>query len=134
MTRILYLSGDTNLAKRSLRLYIQVVSKAWQASKQGAGDSIDPDDNDSIANTEHHGYLEDTDSDVHWVETLVFGARMLCSTASLSPGTKDVADVKEARDILEKAKTRTSGLDARLRAEIALAEGIVDSVLAIKCA
>lgn len=137
MTRLLYLSGDTNLAKRSLRLYVQVVSKAWQASKQGAGESVNPDDNDSLANTEHEGYLEDTDTDVHWVETLVLGARMLCKNASLSPGRHDIDDVKEAQTILGRAKERmnfadTSESNHKLRAEVELAEGIADAVLAIK--
>ena len=68
LTRLLYLSAtspmtpapkNNMLAKRTLQLYIQVVGKAWEASKEGVG--------------------EDMDADVRWVETLVFGARMLAS-------------------------------------------------------
>lgn len=68
LTRLLYLSAtspvapapkNNMLAKRTLQLYIQVVGKAWEASKEGVG--------------------EDMDADVRWVETLVFGARMLVS-------------------------------------------------------
>lgn len=51
-----------DLAKRTLKLYIQVVSKAFEASQQGIG--------------------EDVDSDVRWVETLTFGARMLAMDAA----------------------------------------------------
>lgn len=142
MTRLLYFSGDPNLAKRSLRLYVQVVSKAWLASKQGAGESLNEDDADSLANTEHEGYVEDTDTDAHWAEMMVFGARMLCKLAGEAKGRKDIDDVKEAKDLLGKAKERMKFVDAadpesdslskRLHAEVALAEGIVDSLLAIK--
>lgn len=81
LTRLLYLScppalsykkADTNnahhsptgadLAKRTLRLYTQVVSKAFETSKEGVG--------------------EDMDLDIRWVETLVFGARMLAADAA----------------------------------------------------
>ncbi|KAF6752725.1 hypothetical protein DFP72DRAFT_1133180 [Ephemerocybe angulata] len=146
MIRLLYLSGDANLAKRSLRLYVQVVSKAWIASKQGAGESVDPEENDSATNAEHEGYLEDTDTDVHWVETLVFGARMLCKVASASSsftaGPHDLEDVKEAKSLMGKAKERMKFVETsdpetemfcrRLKAEVALAEGIADSILALK--
>ncbi|KAF5331811.1 hypothetical protein D9611_008907 [Ephemerocybe angulata] len=146
MIRLLYLSGDPNLAKRSLRLYVQVVSKAWIASKQGAGESVDPEENDSATNAEHEGYLEDTDTDVHWVETLVFGARMLCKVASASSsftaGPHDLEDVKEAKSLMGKAKERMKFVETsdpetetfcrRLKAEVALAEGIADSILALK--
>ncbi|KAJ2923781.1 hypothetical protein H1R20_g13313, partial [Candolleomyces eurysporus] len=142
LTRLLYLSGDASLAKRCLRLYIQVVSKAWQASKQGAGDSVNPNDNDSLVNDQHDGYLEDTDTDINWLETLVFGAKMLCKTASAAPGSQELDDVKEAITVLGKAKERmkfaevmdpdTEAECQRLRAEFALAEGIADGVLAVK--
>ncbi|KIJ47909.1 hypothetical protein M422DRAFT_45616 [Sphaerobolus stellatus SS14] len=51
--RILYVSGDIELARRTLKLYVQVVSKARETG------SVD-------------------ESDRIWVETLVQGARMLC--------------------------------------------------------
>jgi uncharacterized protein (DUF305 family) len=142
MTRLLYFSGDANLAKRSLRLYVQVVSKAWLASKQGAGESLDTEDPEELADTPHEGYVEDTDTDVHWVEMMVLGARMLCKLAGEAKGRKDLDDVKEAKDILGKARERmkitdtadsdSESLSKRLQAEVALAEGVVDSLLAIK--
>ncbi|KAF9478780.1 TPR-like protein [Pholiota conissans] len=68
LTKLLHLSATSALspapynrvlAKRTLKLYIQVVGKAWEASNEGVG--------------------EDMDTDSRWVETLVFGARMLAS-------------------------------------------------------
>ncbi|KAF8530061.1 hypothetical protein BU17DRAFT_72839 [Hysterangium stoloniferum] len=53
LARTLYVSGDTELARRTLRLYVQVVSKAREAGTCDESDRI-------------------------WVETLVQGARMLC--------------------------------------------------------
>ncbi|TFK25843.1 hypothetical protein FA15DRAFT_755465 [Coprinopsis marcescibilis] len=139
MIRLFYLSGDHNLAKRSLRLYVQVVSKAWQASKQGAGESVDPDDNDSQLGENIQGYLEDTDTDENWVSILVYGARMLCRMAAAQPGRQNIDDAKEAKKMLAKAKERMSVEDneenenwRRLRAEIALAEGVCEGILAIK--
>ena len=112
MTRLLYLSGDVPLAKRTLRLYIQVVGKSYEASNQDIGEDIDTDDN--------------------WVETLVFGARMLCRHASAILGVEGLEDVKEAGTVLEKARTRLDKDNVRLRASIEQAEGVIKSLLAIK--
>jgi len=112
MTRLLCLSGDVPLAKRTLRLYIQVVGKSYEANYQDIGEDIDTDDN--------------------WVETLVFGARMLCRHASAILGVEGLEDVKEAGNVLEKARTRLDKDNVRLRASIEEAEGIVKSLLAIK--
>lgn len=112
MTRLLYLAGDLNLAKRTLRLYIQVVGKAYEASKEVLG--------------------EDMDTDEHWVDTLVFGARMLLMTAGMNPGLEGIDDVKEAGTVLEKARTRLKSEDKSLLAKVLLSEGIYWSLLAIK--
>ncbi|KAF9530120.1 hypothetical protein CPB83DRAFT_201136 [Crepidotus variabilis] len=112
MTRLLYLAGDTNLAKRTLKLYIQVVGKAHEASKEGVG--------------------EDKDTDDHWVDTLVFGARMLLKTAAAQPGLEGIDDVKEAGKVLLQARTRLSVDKSELSAKVLLAEGIHWSMLAIK--
>jgi len=112
MTRLLYLSGDISLAKRTLRLYTQVVSKAYETSKEGVG--------------------EDKDSDELWVETLIFGARMLCKEASGQHGLTGVDNVHEAASILEKAKTRLDESNQSLVAKYELARGVVESLLAIK--
>ena len=112
MTRLLYLSGDVSLAKRTLQLYTQVVSKAYEASKEGVG--------------------EDKDSDEFWVENLVFGARMLCKEASGQHGLNGIDNVHEAATILDKAKTRLDESNQPLVAKFELAKGVVESLLAIK--
>lgn len=128
----MYIGSAPYLAKRTLYIYIQVVGKAWEASKHGVG--------------------EDKDDDVRWVETLVFGARMLCAgvggpgfmTSSSAPngsmqgaligddGTDGIDEVLEASAILEKARLRLDANDKRLLAEVLLAEGIVWSLLGVK--
>jgi len=112
MYRLLYLAGDVYLAKRTLNLYIQVVGKAYEASKEGIG--------------------EDKDTDTHWVDTLVFGARMLLKNAVAQPGLEGIDDVKEAGLVLEKARTRLDLEDKKLVSKLLLAEGIYWSLLAIK--
>lgn len=130
LMRFYYLGSSPYLAKRTLTLYIQVVGKAWEASKEGVG--------------------EDMDEDARWVETLVFGARMLCAGVGSQPGqattvsvgsahtslgddgTEGIDDVYEARDILEKARTRLNENDKRLVAEVLLAEAIVWGLLGDK--
>ena len=117
MTRLLHASGDTALAKRTLRLYIQVVGKAWQANNETEGGN--------------------TDTNQYWVETLVAGARMLCRSVSSNPGLEGIEDVREAGTCVEKARTRLDAkanddVSRRLRASVDLAEGIWGSVLAIK--
>ncbi|KAG2136578.1 uncharacterized protein EDB93DRAFT_1168404 [Suillus bovinus] len=106
MTRLLFISGDSELAKRTLRLYVQVVSKAREA-----------------------GVDNDFDTDRHWVETLINGARMLCR---LSISRQDgIDDAKEAGDMIEKAKTRLDEDDKEMVARVALAEGVYYTTLAI---
>ncbi|KAG1824753.1 uncharacterized protein BJ212DRAFT_1322207 [Suillus subaureus] len=98
MTRLLSISGDAELAKRTLRLYVQVVSKAREA-----------------------GVDNDFDTDRHWVETLINGARMLCRlTISRQDG---IDDAKEAGDMIERAKTRLDEDDKEMVAKVALADG-----------
>lgn len=106
MTRSLSISEDAELAKRTLRLYVHVVSKAREA-----------------------GVDNDFDTDRHWVETLINGARMLCC---LSISRQDgVDDAKEAGDMIEKAKTRLDEDDIEMVARVALAEGVWYTTLAI---
>lgn len=108
MFRLLYVSGDTELAKRTLRLYIEVVSKTRAAGVDG-----------------------DSDTDRHWVETLVEGARMLCRLALSRLGSGGVEEAKEAGEFLEKAKTRLDPTDKEVVARVSLAEGIWNTVTAI---
>lgn len=107
MSRLLYVSGDTELAKRTLQLYVEVVSKTRAAGVDG-----------------------DSDTDRHWVETLVEGARMFCRLALSRLGSGGVEEAKEAGEFLEKAKTRLDNTDKELVARVALAEGIWNTVTA----
>ncbi|KAH7886691.1 hypothetical protein F5I97DRAFT_2017699 [Phlebopus sp. FC_14] len=107
MARLLYVSGDHELAKRFLRLYVEIVSKSREA-----------------------GVDVDFDTDRHWVETLVEGSRMLCRLALSKAGFDGVEEVKEAGELLEKAKTRLEANDKELVARVALAEGVWNTVTA----
>ncbi|KAF8173314.1 hypothetical protein BJ912DRAFT_1024889 [Pholiota molesta] len=120
LTKILYLSATSALspapqnrllAKRTLNLYIQVVGKAWEASKEGVG--------------------EDMDTDARWVETLVFGARMLASETARHFREGGIEDVQEAARVLEKARLRLDESDVRLVADVLLAEGVVWGLLGV---
>jgi hypothetical protein len=108
--RLFYVSGDTELAKRTLRLYVQVVGKAHQA------------DSDSV----------DADSDRCWVETLVQGARMLCRFALAASGLEGLKDAREAGELIEKARTRLDVADKALSASVDLAEGIWSMTMALR--
>lgn len=107
MFRLLYVSGDTELSKRTLRLYVEVVSETRAAGVDG-----------------------DSDTDRHWVETLVEGARMFCRLALSRLVSGGVEEAKEAGEFLEKAKTRLDSADKQLVARVALAEGIWNTVTA----
>jgi hypothetical protein len=107
MTRLLYVSGDTELAKRTLRLYVQIVGKA----RISGGDA---------------------DSDRHWIEMLVQGARMLCRFAVSTTGLEGIRDAREAGTLIEKARERLNKNNKEIAASVDLAEGIWSWVLAIK--
>jgi hypothetical protein len=107
MTRLLCVSGDTELAKRTLRLYVQVVSKAHTAGS-------------------------DADSDRHWVETLVQGARMLCRSAAATIGLEGIKDARDAGVLIEKARERLCREDKHLVASVDLAEGIWNWTISLK--
>jgi hypothetical protein len=121
MTRLLYLYGDTKLSKRTLNLYIQVVGKAYETSGHHS-----ESDSGSCSG-------EDTDTDSNWVDTLIFGATMLCiSSSSSSCNLTEMDDLNEAHKIIEKAKTRLNKQDKRLVAKIYLAEGVYWMMLGVK--
>ncbi|KAG6330168.1 hypothetical protein ID866_8922, partial [Astraeus odoratus] len=108
MSRLAYLAGDSGLAKRTLRLYVQVVSKSREAGIDG-----------------------DYDTDQRWVETLVEGARMLCRLAAARSGLDGIDEVREAGELIEKAKTRLDAEDEELVARVAVAEGVWNIVSAL---
>ena len=120
MTRLLYLYGDTKLAKRTLNLYIQVVGKAYETSGHRSESDLGS------------GSGEDTDTDSNWVDTLIFGATMLCISSSSSSKLTEMEDLNEAHKIIEKAKTRLNKQDKRLAAKMHLAEGVYWMMLGIK--
>ncbi|KAF9005198.1 hypothetical protein BDQ17DRAFT_1354012 [Cyathus striatus] len=110
LSRLFYLSADPSLAKKSLHVYTQVVSKAYQAAKEGIG--------------------EDVDTDKNWVEMMVFGARMLCLLAEKEEGWEGRQNVKEAGRLIELAKGRLEE-DGKLKGALELAQGVYFSILAL---
>jgi hypothetical protein len=108
--RVAEANGDVTLSTRALRLYIHTVGKAKLARKP-------------------------TESDATWVATLVWGARMLCRlslVADSTSGHRGIDEAREAGEILQKAKERLDSSDKALNARVELAEGIWNSVMAIK--
>lgn len=121
MTRLFYVSGDTELAKRTLRLYVQVVSKARETR-------FAEEENTSGATMVHD---DETDTDRNWVQMLTQGARMLCRLAMAeSDGSIAMDEAKEAGVMVEKAKTRLDPNEKDLVANVQLAEGIWLSTMA----
>ncbi|GJE95955.1 tetratricopeptide repeat protein [Phanerochaete sordida] len=109
MARLLAASGDPALARRTLKLYVQVVSKAREA---GGADA-------------------DADSDRQWVQTLVQGAGMLCRLAVAEGDHGRALELaKEAGTLVQQAKARLDGDDKEMVAGVQLAEGIWFSVMA----
>jgi len=110
MMRISEACGDAVLPTRALRLYVHTVGKAKIMGKS-------------------------TDSDETWVTTLVWGSRMLCRLALMADpttGNRGIDEAREAGPILEKAKERLNPDDKELKARVELAEGIWNTVMAIK--
>ncbi|KZT18342.1 hypothetical protein NEOLEDRAFT_1143513 [Neolentinus lepideus HHB14362 ss-1] len=124
MSRLLYVSGDPELAKRALRLYVQVVSKARE-TVQADGQEQKVKENSPL------GALE-VDTDRHWVETLVHGARMLCRIAGGKPGGEGLEELREAGVLVEKARSRLDPESKELVASVDLAEGIWSLMMADK--
>jgi hypothetical protein len=132
MSRLFYVSGDSNLAIRTLRLYVQVVGKAWETVN--AETSQKQEDTSTSSAESVHG----VDTDENWVQTLVQGSRMLCRVACSKSGTtlgttgNGLDEAKEAGVLINKAKARLDKNDAELAASVYLAEGIWHSVMAHK--
>lgn len=118
MARLLYVSGDAELAKRTLRLYVQVVGKAHETKL--AQNEMD---------TELDGI--DIDTDRNWVQTCVQGARMFCRLAlAETDGRTARGEAKEAGTLIGRAKGRLDANDRELVGSVQLAEGIWQSVMA----
>ncbi|PFH52497.1 hypothetical protein AMATHDRAFT_139942 [Amanita thiersii Skay4041] len=112
MTRILYLSGDSSLGRRTLKLYVQVVGKSWETYNHQEGGDADTNDN--------------------WVELLVFGIRMLCRNSLSGFGRDEMNDAREAGQLVKKARSRLNNDNKRLVAYVDMAEGIWNTVTAFK--
>jgi hypothetical protein len=109
MMRVSEASGHIALATRGLRLYVQTVGMAKFARKT-------------------------TEPDTVWVATLVWGARMLCRLALVADSTSGHRGVDEAREaeVLDKVNERPDSSDKTLKARVELAEGILNTAMAIK--
>lgn len=118
MSRLFYVAGDPELAKRTLRLYVQIVSKAREARLA--------EDKDATPETAAAlGAGKDVDTDANWVQTLVQGSRMLSRLAFVEEDVgKAVEEAREAGELLDKAKTRLDSNDRVLLAAVQLAEAI----------
>ncbi|KAH9933971.1 uncharacterized protein BXZ73DRAFT_46077 [Epithele typhae] len=118
MSRLFNVGGDPELAKRTLRLYVQIVSKAKQ-TKLAEDLDTNPEDEGEF------GEGKDTDSNVNWVQTLVQGSRMLSRLALVNDDpVKAAEEAREAGEMIEKAKTRLSMDDKPVLAAVLLAEAI----------
>ena len=113
MFRLLHVSGDDELAKRVIRLYVQVVRKARET---GTMNEQGEETHDTSA----------TELDALWVQTLVQGARMICRI----PG--GVKEAWEAAELIAYARDRVANLSDDLVASVDLADGICKSVLALR--
>ncbi|KAF5368047.1 hypothetical protein D9758_004500 [Tetrapyrgos nigripes] len=152
MTRLLYVSGDTALAKRTLRLYVQIVSKVQQTREAEAVQANDRN-GDSLNGTEME--TETPKDSERWIETLIFGIRMLCRIASSSSSTlvwgpggsawsavgagtgptksnwkEMMDDLKEAERLIEKAKVGIEKVGSKVQGKYEKEELLANLVLA----
>lgn len=137
--RLLHASGENDLAKRTLKVYAQLVTKSRQASMGEVESTIrrrrtldgldnDPAVMDDVEPEAEHG---SADSDRQFVDCLIFGARMLCRL----PG--DVEDAHWAEECLKTATDYVSknyrlNADHVLKARVSCADGIVQSIIALR--
>ena len=118
MSRLFYVAGDPELAKRTLRLYIQVVNKSREAS-------VAEEDMPASEESAAFGASGDVDSDLLWVQTCVLGSRMLSRLALAEEDVgKAIENAREAGEVLDKAKARLDQNDKELVASVQLAEAI----------
>lgn len=118
MSRLFYVAGDPDLAQRTLRLYVQIVSKSREAK-------LAEEENATQDASGAFGAGKDVDTDFNWVQTLVQGSRMLSRLALVqSERGKAVELAKEAGEMLEKAQVRLDHSDPVLVACVKLAEAI----------
>lgn len=103
----MYASGDPELARRTLKLYVQVVNKERETRVGGEPDRV-------------------------WIETLVQGARMLCRIPN-----GGVPEAREAGELIELAEKRLdehghNGGHEDLKAAVLRAKGIWHTCMAMR--
>jgi hypothetical protein len=139
LTRLLHASGENMLAKRTFKLYVQLVTKSRQASMSEIESTmrrrrtLDSLDNDPavMGDVADEETVSGADNDRQFVGGLIFGARMLCRL----PG--DVEDIKRAKECLNIAKgvfenNGRLGRDRVLKSRLSCADGIIKSTLAYR--
>ena len=102
--RVSEASGDTVLATRTLRLYIQTVGKAKSARKT-------------------------TEPDIVWGAPMLCCLALVADSTS---GYRGIDEAREADEILERAKERLDSSDKTLKARVELTEDIWNKVMAVK--
>jgi hypothetical protein len=142
LTRLLHAAGENDLALRCFRLYIQLVTKTRQTHLEEVEATVrkrrtldlEPDIEginftEETPNPTEEAASQGGDSDRQFVEFLVFGCRMVCRL----PGTPE--DAKWVVEHLEMAESITlrnaiMSRDKQLRARLACAAGVADTILA----
>ena len=118
MSRLFYVAGDPDLAKRTLRLYVQIVSKAREARLAEEQDT-------KAEAAGAFGAGADIDTDFQWAQTLIQGSRMFSRLALIEEDSgKAVEEAREAGEMIEKVKSRLDQNDKTLLASVQLAEAI----------
>ncbi|KAH8813731.1 hypothetical protein DL96DRAFT_1757706 [Flagelloscypha sp. PMI_526] len=115
MSRLLYLNGDFKLARRTTAVYTQGVGKAWEARMAGGmNNEADEEALGSVDIDSHRADKNAPASEQHDANAL--DMLPVCSRTFFKSQSN-------ALDLVE---------DEQLHAEVSLAEGIVESVLAIR--
>jgi hypothetical protein len=139
LTRLQHASGENMLAKRTFKLYVQLLTKSRQASMgetestmrlRGTFENLD-NDPPVMGDVTEGETVSVADNDSQFIGGLIFGARMFCRL----PG--DVDDVKWAKECLDIAKGVVAnngrlGRDMTLKARLSCADGIADLTLAYR--
>ncbi|KAG8875781.1 hypothetical protein FRB97_004721 [Tulasnella sp. 331] len=146
LSHLLVMQGEIVTAKRTLKLYIQLVSKARQTS---AGDvslqlkrrptadpaappseiSADVADEEEVDEDELRGMGIDADSDRTFISALEWGVTVLARSAK---GYADAKEVEEVADLAQTiAKEPALLRDRRVQAKAMRAQGIASMALAL---
>ncbi|KAL7411328.1 hypothetical protein BDY24DRAFT_396410 [Mrakia frigida] len=127
LTRLLLATSAPLDARRTFELYVKIVDKARETSDSPAPSSSTPNGNGALAEPKEADAVE-SDNDRTFVETLVFGGRLI---------GKECGDPREGLKFLKKAEelseTSTSVKeDVELKARIQGAKGLLKMAWVIK--